>query len=107
MLDVKYLEHQLNWLIKLRWIAIIGALVLAAAVRGSGLFDFQPALLYGVLGFSALGNLLFAWTLHRFRSRLIALALLQIFFDQVTLGVLLRSPAPVSARSSTFFYFTW
>ena len=102
MLDVKYLEHQLNWLIKLRWIAIIGALVLAAGVGRSGLFDFPPALLYGILGFSALGNMVFAWTLHRFRSRLIAFALFQVFIDQVTLGLLLYISG---ACLSPFLYF--
>jgi putative nucleotidyltransferase with HDIG domain len=102
MLDVKYLEHQLKWLIKLRWIAIIGALVLASVAKGSGFFDFPSALLYRVLGFSALGNLFFALTLHWFRSRLITFALLQVFVDQLTLGVLLYISG---ACLSPFLYF--
>lgn len=102
MLDEKYLEHQLKWLIRLRWIAIIGALVLAVGEGRAGLFDVPAALLYGILAFSAMGNVVFTWTLHRFRSRLTAFALLQIFVDQATLGVVLSLSG---ACLSPFLYF--
>jgi len=102
MLDKKYLERQLNWLIQLRWIAIVGAWVLAAGAGRSKVFDFPPALLYGILVFSALGNFVIAWTLPWFRSRIIVFALVQIFFDQAILGALLFLSG---ACLSPFLYF--
>lgn len=106
MLDQNYLAHQLKWLIKLRWIAIIGALALAGVVRRFGYFDIPPDLLYFVLGFSALANILFAWTLRRLRSRLVAFTLVQVFADQATLGLLLYLSGACLSPFLSFFCFT-
>jgi len=98
----QHLDLQLKWMVKLRWIAILCALVLASAARALGYRDISFMPVYGVLGISALGNMIVAWHVNRQQNRLVTLALLQIIFDQVTLGIVFYISG---ACFSPFLYF--
>ena len=102
MIDDQELKQHLGWIIKLRWFAIVTALLVAYAARGLGYLSFSLIPVHGVLGFSALYNVFFAWLLRHQRTGLLQTAILQIVLDQVTLGFVLYVSG---ACLSPFLYF--
>ena len=84
--DKEELRESIGWLIKLRWIGILGVLVGTHVIREAAFLSFSLIPVYAILGFAALYNLYFRWKSKFPQANLKKLALLQIFLDQVTLA---------------------
>ena len=84
--DKEELRESMGWLIKLRWIGILGVLVGSHIIREIAFLSFSLIPVYIILGFAALYNSYFGWKTKFPAADLKKLALLQIFLDQITLA---------------------
>ena len=84
--DKEELRESIGWLIKLRWIGILGVLVGTHVIREAAFLSFSLIPVYIILGFATAYNFYFRWQLKFPTANLKKLAVLQIFLDQITLA---------------------
>lgn len=99
------LKERLNWLIRLRWIGIIGVLIATHVFREIAFLSFSLIPVYGILGFVTLYNLYFRWRLRLPEEDLQRLALIQIFLDQFTLALAMYFSGGCDSPFIYFFIF--
>lgn len=98
---IEELKERLDWLRRLRWLAIVAGLLFAVAVRLTGLAE--PSLMPPVLiaSFAASYNILFFFFVKNLRTN----AILQMYFDQLTLALLVYFSGGCDSPFIYFFIF--
>jgi len=84
--DKGELRDSINWIIKLRWIGILGVLVGTHVIREIAFLSFPLTPVYIILGFASAYNFYFRWQLKFSQTDLKKNATLQILLDQITLA---------------------
>ena len=103
--DKEELRESMGWLIKLRWIGILGVLVGTHVIREIPFLSFSLIPVYIILGFAALYNLYFRRELKFPAADLKKLAVLQIFLDQITLALAVYFSGGCDSPFIYFFIF--
>jgi diguanylate cyclase (GGDEF)-like protein len=104
-IDSGELREQLRWLIRLRWIGIIGVFVATHMVREVAFLSFSLIPVYAILGFSAFYNVYFNWALKFPKKDPRFLAVSQIFLDQLTLSFAMYFSGGCDSPFIYFFIF--
>jgi diguanylate cyclase (GGDEF)-like protein len=104
-LENEELRERLRWLIKLRWIGIVGVFTATHIVREVAFLSFPLLPVYIILGFVALYNLYFRRYLEfpAYSPRRLAAA--QIFLDQFTLSLAMYFSGGCDSPFIYFFIF--
>jgi len=104
-MDREGLMTSLEWLIKLRWIGILGVLVATHIIKEVAFLSFSMIPVYAVLGFASAYNLYFRWRLQHANIDLKRHAIEQIFLDQVTLALTVYFSGGCDSPFIYFFIF--
>ena len=105
--DKEELRESMGWLIKLRWIGILGVLVGTHVIREIPFLSFSLIPVYIILGFAALYNLYFRRELKFPAADLKKLAVLQIFLDQITLALAVYFSGGCDSPFYLFFHLSY
>jgi len=103
--DKEELRESIGWLIKLRWIGIVGVLVGTHIIREVAFLSFSLIPVYLILGFAALYNFYFGWKAKFPKADLKKLALSQILLDQLTLAAAVYFSGGCDSPFIYFFIF--
>ena len=104
-MDRQELREQLRWLIKIRWVGIIGVLVGVHVIREVDFLSFPLIPVYAILGFAALYNTYFSWAMKFTQTEPRKLAVSQIFLDQFTLAFAMYFSGGCDSPLIYFFIF--
>jgi diguanylate cyclase (GGDEF)-like protein len=103
--DSKDLRERLRWLVGLRWIGILSVFVTTHVVRELSALSFSLIPVYAILGFAALYNLFFSWSLRFPNHDARKIAVAQIFLDQFTLALAMYFSGGCDSPFIYFFIF--
>jgi diguanylate cyclase (GGDEF)-like protein len=103
--DSKDLRERLRWLVSLRWIGILSVFVTTHVVRELSALSFSLIPVYAILGFAALYNLFFSWSLRFPNHDARKIAVAQIFLDQFTLALAMYFSGGCDSPFIYFFIF--
>jgi len=104
-IDGEELVERLKWLIKLRWIGIIGVFGVTNVIRELAFLSFSLVPVYAILGFASFYNLIFLWLLKFRKQPPRTLAVTQIFLDQFTLSLAMYFSGGCDSPFLYFFIF--
>lgn len=99
------LKERLKWLIRLRWVGILGVLIATHVVREIAFLSFSLIPVYSILGIAALYNIYFRWRLKFPEENIKRLAISQIFLDQITLALAMYFSGGCDSPFIYFFIF--
>lgn len=99
------LRERLKWLIRLRWVGIIGVLVVTHVVREIAFMTFSLIPVYAILGFASFYNGYLTWKMRFPNADPARLALFQILLDQATLALAVYFSGGCDSPFIYFFIF--
>ncbi len=104
-IDREVLLHRLQWLVTIRWVAILGVFTGAHIARELSALSFSLLPAYVILGIASLANLAYRTRLRRPREDLGRLALVQIVIDQLLLAAAIYFSGDWDSPFLYFFIF--
>lgn len=105
MTNAEELIQRLRWIVVLRWIGILLALITAWLAKLIEMFSFSLTPVLAVLGFAALYNVLCAWRLNAPGANLQRVAAAQIALDQIVLAAAVYFSGGCDSPFIYFFIF--